>query len=78
MPNISPMAISIWFGKGKPLLTPFLEPFVNELNDILKNGLEINGHQLKISIRCFICDLPARSFLKGELNFFKEKTHTIF
>lgn len=67
MPNIPPMTISIWFGKGKPLLTPFLEPFVQELNVILENGLEINGHKLKINILCFICDLPARSFLKGEL-----------
>lgn len=64
--------ISIWYGCGKPVpVNDFLLPFVNELNDLLRNGIVINGHQITIKIRCFICDTPARSLLKGKYNLTK-------
>lgn len=43
----------------------FLEPFVGELNEILRNGLVINGKTVHFKVRCFICDTPARSMLRG-------------
>lgn len=61
------MVVSIFFGECKPDLNTFLKPFVDEMNEILKYGLEINGYQLSVSILCFICDSPARSFLKGNV-----------
>lgn len=65
-PGIAPMAIGIFNGISKPhLVTPFLQPFVAELNKIISDGIIINGHQLTIKIRCFICDSPARAFIKG-------------
>lgn len=70
MPNIKPMVISIWCGKGKPILNEFLNPFVSELNDILLHGIKINGYELKVCIKCFICDSPARAFLKGKYRHF--------
>lgn len=59
------MVISIWCGRGKPILNEFLHPFVSELNDIISNGMNINNNQLKVTIRGFVCDSPARAFLKG-------------
>lgn len=65
-PNIKPFAVSIWFGEGKPKpVNDFLFSFVNELNQIIANGIVINGYKIKIKVRCFICDTPARSLLKG-------------
>lgn len=61
-----PMVISIWSGRGKPILNDFLHPFVNELNEIIANGIKINGFDLNTSILFFVCDSPARSFLKGD------------
>ncbi|EAT43410.1 AAEL005157-PA, partial [Aedes aegypti] len=43
----------------------FLSPFVNDLNDVLENGLTINQQKISINLRCFICDTPARSMLRG-------------
>lgn len=66
MPHIDPMIIAIWCGDGKPtVLNDFLGPFVNELNEILRNKVYINNYQISVVIRCFICDTPARSFIKG-------------
>lgn len=66
MPEIKPMVIAIWCGEGKPTdLIGFLDPFVNELNDLLRDGILINDHKISIFVRCFICDTPARAFIKG-------------
>lgn len=65
MPSVKPMVIGIWYGRGKPILNEFLGPFVDELNYILTNGIKINAFDLKVSILYFICDSPARAFLKG-------------
>lgn len=66
-PSIKPFVISIWYGCGKPTpINDVLLPFVNEINDLLINGMVINGYQITIKIRCFVCDTPARSLLKGK------------
>lgn len=65
MPEIKPMVVSIWFGRGKPILNEFFLPFVTELNEILDVGIKINGYELKVSIFFIGCDSPARSFVKG-------------
>lgn len=70
MVHIQPIVIAIWCGETKPtVLNDFLRPFVIELNGLLQNGMNINGNRLDISIRAFICDTPARAFLKGIVNF---------
>lgn len=69
-PNIKPMVIAIWSGIGKPdSVNDFLEPFVKDINETIKNGISINGYRLEISVRSFICDSPARSMLKGTVYF---------
>lgn len=66
MPQVRPMVISIWCGASKPTaLSEYLRPFVNELNDLIENDFTLNGHAIIVKIRCFICDTPARAFIKG-------------
>lgn len=71
MPELGVMVIAIWSGEGTPtVLNDFLDRFATELNEILSNGIMINGCKLDIAFRCFICDTPARSFIKGLRNVF--------
>lgn len=71
--RIKPMVIGIYYGYGKPSdVNKFLQPFVTETMSILQNGVTLNylrGIREKtifIKIRSFICDSPARAFVKGE------------
>lgn len=60
------MVIAIWCGESKPTeLNDYLRPLVDELNGLLSNGISINNHHIIIKCRSFICDTPARSYLKG-------------
>lgn len=69
-PTISPFAVGIFYGNGKPKdVNSFLNPFIDELLPLLQTGISINGHHLSIKIRCFICDTPARTFIKAVTNF---------
>lgn len=66
-PDIKPMIIGLFYGKRKPdKIEEFLKPFVDDIEPVLKDGLLINGQQLSVKIRTFICDSPARAFVKGE------------
>ena len=65
MPYLQPMAVAIYCGRGKPPLESFLARFVDELNHILENGININSYKISMKIKCFICDTPARSYIKG-------------
>lgn len=68
MPEIAPMAIAIFYGKTKPTsLDDFLGQLVEELVDVLNHGIIINNYKINVRLRCFICDSPARAFLKGLL-----------
>lgn len=64
-PKIRPIVVGIWSGEGKPVLNEYLEPFVNELLELIENGLSVNGHNFELNIRAFICDSPARAYIKG-------------
>lgn len=67
LPEFKPMVIGIYAGIGKPCdLNLFLRPFVDETKDLLLNGIAINGYLLQLEIRAFICDSPARAFIKGK------------
>lgn len=64
-PHISPLVVAVYYGDSKPPTAElFLREFVNELNTLIQNGIEINKHCIKININAFICDSPARCFLK--------------
>lgn len=66
MPGVGPMTIAIFHGKTKPTsLDEFLHQLVEELIDVLDHGVIINNYKISVKLRCFICDSPARAFLKG-------------
>lgn len=70
-PDIKPMVIGVFYGKTKPKkVEEYLGPFAEELATILQSGVEINGFKLTIQLRAFICDSPARSFIKGTFIFY--------
>lgn len=78
MREIQPMIIAIWCGFGKPNdINEFLRPFVTELQTLIIQGIHINGYTLSINIHCFVCDTPARAFLKGKLCYNFEQLKTI-
>jgi hypothetical protein len=59
--------IGLFSGEGKPgNVEEYLKEFVNEVNFIETNGIVIEGTETKpsLSISCFICDAPARAFIK--------------
>lgn len=70
MKELPPLPIGIFLGKTKPAdINEYLAPFVNEVIPLLENGYYIKGHFIKIKIRCFICDSPARAFVKSIFNY---------
>ncbi|CAG7821197.1 unnamed protein product [Allacma fusca] len=57
--------IGIYLGKSKPSnVGEYLRPFIAELTDLLKNDFEIKGTKTRIKLQCFVCDAPARAYLK--------------
>lgn len=66
MPKLQPIPIGIYCGTKKCDVIQFLTPFVNEIKEVIKNGIIINGHKITVQIRCIICDSPARSYVKGK------------
>lgn len=70
MPEFKVIVVGIYCGVGKPpCLESFLRQFIDELKDLLQNGIIINGFQINIRIRGFICDTPARAFIKGKISY---------
>jgi len=60
-----PYPVAIYTGNSKPkVLSEFLQKFILEINELQADGLVIHEKHFQIKIHCFICDTPARSFLK--------------
>ena len=68
-----PFAVAIYCGNSKPAsLDDFLQDFISEINRLQANGTTIMDRRFNVRIHCFICDTPARAFIKGT------KGHTCF
>lgn len=66
MPKVPAMVIGIFCGKSKTNdIDSFLTPFVDELHEIMTNGLIINSRKITVRLRCILCDSPARGYIKG-------------
>ena len=63
--QIYPLVAAAYYGENKPPLKEYFRNLINELNFLLRNGVIINNRKVMIGIRCFVCDTPARSFIKG-------------
>lgn len=60
-----PRTAAIYFGRGKVPIEEFLSPFVDELKTIMDNGIIVSGSHVKVGIKAFVCDTPARCYIKG-------------
>ncbi|VEN61549.1 unnamed protein product [Callosobruchus maculatus] len=66
-----PFPITVFCGTSKPSpLHMFLDNFVSDLKVLLKDGFKYNNKTYSIKIHSFVCDAPARAFIKCI------KTHT--
>ena len=64
--NTAPFIVSLFCGKLKPLnCGEFLADLLPELSMVLLNGIVVDGRQFTCKIHTFVCDAPARAFLKG-------------
>lgn len=43
----------LWFGKDKPNMNVFLEPYVDKMDELSTNGIECNINDLKKNIKIF-------------------------
>lgn len=66
--------IGIYCGEAKPSkCSDFLADFVGEAKKLFTEGILINGQHMKVIIKGFICDAPAKSFLmnvKGHTGYY--------
>ena len=61
-----PFAVGIYCGKSKPKkLDEFLCDFIEDLNKLLIEGIVINGVRRSVVVHRFVCDAPARSYIKN-------------
>lgn len=57
--------IGIYQGKEKPKdANLFVTDFVSDATNIITNGINVNHHLYNVRIKGFICDAPAKSFIK--------------
>jgi hypothetical protein len=42
-----------------------LQDTVDELNYLLEHGLNVDGKVIPVTLRCIVCDAPARALVKG-------------
>lgn len=60
-----PFLIGLFYGESKPKNLDFMESFLQEYDELKQSGLEYNGSMIKLDISVFVCDAPARSFIKN-------------
>lgn len=59
--------MGVFHGYKKPYCANiFLSEFIDEMKNLDK--IVINGKEIQVTIRSFICVAPARSFILGKLN----------
>ena len=65
IPNCKPFVVGLFCGINKPgNVAEFLSDFIKEFRELQETGLVIDDMSYHLNIHSFICDAPARSFLK--------------
>lgn len=68
--GFEPFVVALFCGTSKPdSLDTYLSDFLNELRELKRNGVSYNDETLSIWFSAFVCDAPARSFLKCTKSF---------
>lgn len=64
-----PFPIGIFQGISKPQdVNEFLQPFVNEFNDLSERGMVVNNVTYSIKLTKFLCDAPAKAYVLNTKN----------
>ena len=62
----SPFLVGLYCGHTKPdSPESFLVDFIEDAGMLLQSGLMYKGSHFRVSLNAFICDMPARAFIKG-------------
>ena len=51
-------------GSSKPKDLEFFDDLIKDLDNVLKNGVQDGNRVLQVSLRCCVCDAPARALVK--------------
>ncbi len=63
--NPEPFVIGLWVGMSKPKdSNAFLAKFVDEMKELQNHGIPYNEKTYVVKIANFVCDAPARAFVK--------------
>lgn len=64
--NLRPFVAGMYYGHKKPDdPNEYLKYFVNDLIQLLQDGIIVNDKSYSVEINNFVCDAPARAFIKG-------------
>ena len=67
--NSTPFIVSIFCGGHKPTsVADFLIDFLNEYRQLSENGFLYEGAKYFVKLKAFVCDVPAREFIKSVKN----------
>jgi len=62
----TPFVVGLYCGAKKPAsLSDYLDDFVTELCTLLGDGVTCDSKHYVVDVGCFVCDAPARSFVKN-------------
>lgn len=62
----SPFVVGLYCGTKKPSsVADYVQDFVNELLNVLDNGIIFEEKHYDVEVGCFVCDAPARAFIKN-------------
>lgn len=60
-----PFLVALYYGKGKPKpVGAFLSDLLEEYKHLVENGITSDGKVFHVTIKAFVCDAPARAYLK--------------
>ena len=64
--HINLFLIAAYCGSSKPTdNAEFLSPFIEEYQHLRVSGIPFNGQNITIRVKGYLCDAPARQFLKS-------------
>lgn len=66
--NVQPVTVFpvvLTYGACKPGNLEFLEDLTRDLGNVLQHGLQDGDKTLPVSLRCVVCDAPARALVKA-------------
>ena len=68
--QLEPFIVGLYCGKKKPAdIFEYLEDFVTDLSQVLAGGVTQNALHRNVELDCFVCDAPARAYLKNVKTF---------